>query len=250
MRETAGIFDGDDTLWETQPFYERAMARFASLVSATLHIQSDGIRDLLLKVDSSNVPAYGFGPLRFRLSMDMLYETLCQQTGQNPGDEILREIDRIANGVITLEPKIMPGAKQVVEELSGSCALFLYTIGDCEQQRQKLRYVELDGYFTALYATELKTDHELSRIVQEQGLLPAVSWVVGNSAKSDINPALQLGFRCIWLQSASWTYDDEELKPGWYSRFHLLRKFLASFCALIRYSADSGDVNRSFRRSE
>jgi FMN phosphatase YigB (HAD superfamily) len=32
--------------------------------------------------------------------------------------------------------------------------------------------------------------------------------MIGNSASSDIKPALEVGLNCIWLRGAHWLFDD------------------------------------------
>ena len=37
-----------------------------------------------------------------------------------------------------------------------------------------------------------------------------ISWSIGNSIKSDINPALRIGMKAILLQNITWGFEDEE----------------------------------------
>ena len=37
---------------------------------------------------------------------------------------------------------------------------------------------------------------------------------MGNSIKSDVNPALKLGLKAIWLKGSCWDYDIEQVGTG------------------------------------
>ena len=50
--------------------------------------------------------------------------------------------------------------------------------------------------------------------------------MVGNSIRSDVNPALRLGLLCIWLKSHSWEYDEAKLLPGQVWQVDTLRDIL------------------------
>jgi putative hydrolase of the HAD superfamily len=205
----AAIFDGDDTLWELQPIYDRAMDAFSQVLSKEFEISPEIIRYELLQIDAAHVEKLGFGERRFLHSMLLLYERFCVEQGRRESAEIKSKISEMAVTVSTVFPKPMEGAQDVLEDLYGRHCLILYSGGTKTIQLQRLKNLGFDRFFTAVYFCETKTAFDLKKILWEQHLVPEITWMVGNSPKSDINPALSLGLNCIWLKSASWVYDKE-----------------------------------------
>lgn len=203
------IFDGDDTLWELQPIYDRAMDTFSQLLSREFKTSPKVIRDELLRVDASNVEQLGFGERRFSHSMLTLYGRFCTEEERQQSTEMKSKISEIAATVSTVFPRPMEGAHDVLESLHEQHCLILHSGGTKTIQLQRLKNLGFDKFFTAMYFCETKTALDLNKILLEQHLVPEITWMVGNSPKSDINPALSLGLNCIWVKSASWVYDDE-----------------------------------------
>lgn len=203
------IFDGDDTLWELQPLYNRAMDVYSRTLSKEFGISPKIIRDELLQIDAAHVEKLGFGERRFLHSMLMLYQRFCDEQERRESAEMMSTISEMAATVSTVFPKPMEAAQKVLEDLYERHRLILYSVGTQTMQLQKLKNLGFDRFFTAMYFCKTKTASDLKKILREQHLVPETTWMVGNSPKSDINPALSLGLNCIWLKSASWAYDTE-----------------------------------------
>jgi putative hydrolase of the HAD superfamily len=53
-----------------------------------------------------------------------------------------------------------------------------------------------------------------SRVVKDHGLVRETTWMVGNSPKSDINPALAAGLRAIFIPHPdTWALEHEAVLP-------------------------------------
>jgi len=218
------IFDGDDTLWEVQPIYDRAMDAFSRLLSREFEVSPEIIRDELLQIDAAHVGKFGFGEQRFKHSMLTHYARFCVEQGRRESTEMKSKISEMAATVSTVFPKPMEGAQEVLEDLYERHCLILYSGGTKTVQLQKLKNLGFERFFTAMYFCETKTAFDLKKILSEQHLVPELTWMVGNSPKSDINPALSLGLNCIWLKSAFWLYDEEPLSDRRVHQITSLRK--------------------------
>jgi putative hydrolase of the HAD superfamily len=63
------------------------------------------------------------------------------------------------------------------------------------------------------------------RLVAERGMDRAVAWMIGNSPKSDVNPALEAGLNAVFVPHAhTWVLEKQELRPG-KGRLLVLEKF-------------------------
>jgi putative hydrolase of the HAD superfamily len=60
-----------------------------------------------------------------------------------------------------------------------------------------------------------------SALIHERGLNPGWTWMIGNSPKSDINPALEVGINAVFVpHEHTWRLEHEEVREG---RGRLLR---------------------------
>lgn len=76
-----------------------------------------------------------------------------------------------------------------------------------------------------------KNEAAYRALVERDRRLAPAAWMVGNSSRSDINPALAAGLNAVFVPSPnSRDYENEEIRPG---RGRLL--ILKSFCELQRY---------------
>lgn len=209
----AVIFDGDDTLWAIQSFYDEAKEAFFSLMEHQ-GFSRPRVEKRFAEIDHANVAEYGFSRLRFPQSMQDTYKYLAQHSGVKPNTLLLDKVYEIGSTVFERKPELLPGSTDTLLKLKTFYRLFLYSVGDLEVQWKKVNDLHLEPFFEHIYITERKTSDQLAQILVEQHLQPASSWMVGNSLRSDINPALRLGLRCIWFQAHSWDYDHDALRPG------------------------------------
>jgi len=205
------VFDGDDTLWETQVFYSRAKEYFYALMLEQ-GFDREAARHKLAEIDVANVSRLGFSKHRFPLSMREVYEYFCRTTGEFVDPAVLEKASDIGYSVLDNKPPLVKGARELLsclEQHSYNC--YLYTAGDLDIQCEKIEALNIAGYFKAIYIRESKNEEGLRNIIAEQGLESGETWVVGNSLRSDVKPALELGLRCIWLANGGWEYDETEL---------------------------------------
>ena len=53
------------------------------------------------------------------------------------------------------------------------------------------------------------------RVVEERKQDPPVTWMIGNSPKSDINPALEAGLNAVFVPHAhTWILEKQDIRPG------------------------------------
>lgn len=57
-----------------------------------------------------------------------------------------------------------------------------------------------------------KNEPVYRQLAQERGFHPARTWMIGNSPKSDINPALAVGFKAVYVpHPRTWLLENEEV---------------------------------------
>jgi putative hydrolase of the HAD superfamily len=206
------IFDGDDTLWRTQELYDLAKLRFASLLSKEGLTNPDPITTLD-RIDAEAVEVRAFTIDRFIDSMVTTYHVLNRAANRQVNESTERKIRRL-NGLLLGGYKLYPDARDVLRQLAPAFRLVLATKGEPELQGRKIARSEVGQFFDQIYVMERKTEEEYRMILGAYQMPPNRAWAVGNSVRSDINPALLLGIRAILIKRPTWRYEETKLRSG------------------------------------
>lgn len=202
------IFDGDDTLWVTMPLYERAKKRFFGMMGQR-GFDPLSVEEAFEHRDARNVRRFGFSKRRFRTSMIETYRLFCRRTNTRPSRPFEKRLGQTADSVFRSKPRVMPYAVPTLGRLKRHCRLFLVTKGQRSVQHGRLSASRLGRFFDHIIVVPDKNTSTFKLIVRKYRLLPALTWSVGNSIKSDINPALRAGLRAIWMARPTWKYEEE-----------------------------------------
>lgn len=131
-------------------------------------------------------------------------------------------MDAIGRSVFDHTPALLPNSLQVLRRVrESSFQLILATKGEHTIQEEKIRRLNIHTYFDRVYIFPEKEEHQFREIAMECFLDLGVSWSIGNSIKSDINPALRIGMMAIWIRNATWDYEVEE--PADKSRLYIAK---------------------------
>jgi putative hydrolase of the HAD superfamily len=111
--------------------------------------------------------------------------------------------------------EIIAGVEQTLEYLAGRHSLTLFTKGDPEEQKLKLDRSGLAVYFGHTAIVKEKDTASYAALIRERQLNPAHTWMIGNSPKSDINPALAAGLHAVFVpHERTWGLELAELREG------------------------------------
>lgn len=207
------ILDGDDTLWEMQSIYDEAKDLFKRRM-VEIGLPTIGVIELLDSIDAKNVQALGFTRHRFPKSLVQTYRILCQESGRSIDPIVEDEVREIGMQVFGKLPTLHPETKQVLRSLRRQFRLVLLTKGDLRIQEEKIRKLGLEALFDKIYIVPDKTQDEYRRVLQDFQVEPDNVFVVGDSLRSDIAPAVGLGIRSFWIPRRSWNYERGEVPEG------------------------------------
>ncbi|MGD0446716.1 MAG: HAD family hydrolase [Edaphobacter sp.] len=208
------LIDADDTLWENNIYFERAIAAFTSYLDHQTHTPEQ-VRAILNACEHETIAANGYGLTSFRQSLVNCYRRLAVHPVT---DEHVTSIHGFA-GIIHEHPiELLPGVAETLASLSTHHRLILMTKGDTVEQTGKLERSGLAPHFSAVEIVAEKDPATYSAVIARHNLTPATSWMIGNSPKSDINPALAAGLHAVFLfHSNTWTLEHADLStppPG------------------------------------
>jgi putative hydrolase of the HAD superfamily len=205
--QCAALFDGDDTLWFTEPLYDQARAAARVLVEGAT-LDGELWERLQRETDAANVATLGYSPRRFPTSCVQAYEELCRGLKVPQDDHLASAIWSAASQVFKMKPAIADGAAEVLRSLrEAGFRLALLTKGDPLIQRNRIETSGLEIYFDRIVIVQEKTPETLVALLRELDALPGCSWMIGNSVRSDILPAIEAGIRAIWIKAHVWEHE-------------------------------------------
>ncbi|HEY6905476.1 MAG TPA: HAD family hydrolase [Candidatus Acidoferrales bacterium] len=205
------LIDADDTLWENNIFFEKAIEDFVSQLEH-LGYTREYIRHILNETERRNIRQHGYGVRSFRRSLE---ETYLKLAGNSAKREIVKEIERVALELESTPPHILDGVPETLVYLSKHHRLILLTKGEPAEQAAKVERSGLQSYFEAIEIVLEKDSGTYTRIIDQFKIVKSHGWMVGNSPRSDINPALQSGLNAVFIpHSATWELERSELESG------------------------------------
>ncbi len=111
--------------------------------------------------------------------------------------------------------ELIPGVEETLEYLSLRHDLTLFTKGNPEEQKLKLDRSGLAIYFGHTAIVKEKDTASYAALIRERQLDRERSWMIGNSPKSDINPALEAGINAVFVpHEHTWRLEHEEVREG------------------------------------
>ena len=196
-------FDADDTLWVNEPIFKKAHEDFAEIVCEW--IKSNDIEAELYKTEIQNIPIYGFGIKGFTLSM--IETSIRVSHGQINTDQISKIIN-IGKEMHNHPVELLPEVENTLKTLSGDYRLIVATKGDLLEQQRKLKRSNLEKYFHHVEVMSDKTPAQYQRLIKHLDIAPESFLMIGNSIRSDILPALDIGGYAIHVPYyLSWIHE-------------------------------------------
>lgn len=206
MLELIG-FDGDDTLWQSQDFYDAAQAEFERIVGAYVDLADVRVHERLLAVETGNIQAFGYGAKGMTLSM---IEAAFEITGGLISSGDLHRLVGIGKEVLAHPVTLLPGIREAVEEVAGRHRIVLITKGDLIHQQAKVRRSDLGDLFHRIEIVSEKDPPAYARVLEECGVKPAAFAMVGNSLRSDIAPVVELGGWGVYMPyHSTWSLETD-----------------------------------------
>ena len=204
------LIDADDTLWENNIYFERAIANFISFLNHHEYSPAQ-VRAVLNEVERECIIKHGYGLHSFAQALVDTFERLAVE----PLTPAIHEtIHGFAHAIAEHPVEIIAGVPETLDYLAGRHHLILMTKGNFTEQSGKVERSGLKEYFAAVEIVAEKDPRTYRSAVAKYGLDRDVTWMVGNSPKSDINPALAAGLNAVFVpHDQTWVLEHEELAP-------------------------------------
>ncbi|SEM37093.1 putative hydrolase of the HAD superfamily [Luteibacter sp. UNCMF331Sha3.1] len=198
-------FDGDDTLWRSQEFYDDAQASFEAILGRYVDLASDGLRDALLATERGNIALFGYGAKGMTLSM---IESAIELTDGRIEARDIHRIVRLGKDVLAHPVELLPGIRDAVTAVAATHRVVLITKGDLFHQEYKVARSGLADIFHRIEIVSEKDPAAYRRLFAEFDIPPARFAMVGNSLKSDIAPVVELGGWGVYMPyHSTWAHE-------------------------------------------
>jgi putative hydrolase of the HAD superfamily len=200
------LIDADDTLWENNVYFERAISSFISYLDHRVHT-SEEVREHLNRVEHDTILTHGYGLRSFRRSLICCFE----QLSDGPvTEEKHRRIESFSQSIADQEIELLHGVSPTLVDLATRHRLILVTKGDTAEQTDKLHRSGLAPHFTAVEVLAEKHNAAYADLAMRYSCDSCTTWMIGNSPRSDINPALGAGLNAIFIpHDFTWILEHE-----------------------------------------
>ncbi len=219
------MFDLDDTLIHCNIYFDQVIDRFVDLMEqwfANDDIPREEIKKTQLEFDLAGIQTKGFKAERFPESFLETYEFYCHLTGRLARSEEQSCLWQLGYSVFDSDFRLYPHVFRTLSRLQREGhVLHLYTGGDPKIQRKKVEKVNLAPFFLdRIFVAQYKNREALETILRERDLHRESSWMIGNSYRTDIIPALECDIGAIYIPPIStWAFDQVDIPPLENERF-------------------------------
>jgi len=205
------FIDADDTLWENNVYFERAIARFISFLNHH-EFTPEQVREVLNDVERDCIVKHGYGLHSFAYALVETFERLSPVPVTLELHEQVLSFTRI---IENHDIEFLPEVPETLEYLSQRHRLILVTKGAQAEQSGKVERSRVNKYFAATEIVAEKNAEVYGQIAQKYECDHDSTWMIGNSPKSDINPALAAGLHAIFVPHGdTWILEHEEVNPA------------------------------------
>ncbi len=202
------LIDADDTLWENNIYFERAIAHFISFLNHH-EFSPEQVRGVLNEVERECIVTHGYGLHSFAHALVNTFERLSVQPVK---PELRAQIRSFAHAIEDHVIELLPEVTETLQYLAPRHQLILMTKGANLEQSGKIERSGLKSYFAATEIVAEKDSGAYQFMVEKFGLQPANTWMIGNSPKSDINPALAIGLNAVFVPHGNtWVLEHDEI---------------------------------------
>lgn len=215
------LIDADDTLWENNVYFERAFDEFVDFLAHS-RLSPGEVREVLDQIELDNIAQHGYGSKSFGRNLLQCFERLAERSY---ADHDLENLMQIAERIMHQPIDVIAGVRDTLEYLTTRHHLTLCTKGHSEEQLLKFERSALGPYFHGVEVLREKDAAAYRGIVERFEMALERTWMVGNSPKSDIHPALEAGLRAVFVpHQHTWSLEIADL-PAPSERFRMVERF-------------------------
>jgi putative hydrolase of the HAD superfamily len=219
MNQQTLIMNLDDTLIHCNKYFEQSKMEFVELIKKWfITIRAEKIKQKQLELDLKSVKEHSLDSSKYPDILVSTYLHFCKKYGKGLKVEEIELIRKIGHSVFEIEVEPYPYMYEVLSKLrEDGHILYLFTGGDKRNQMRKITQLGLQSYFNdRIFIFEHKNSKTLEQVLKKIHSDKKFTWMIGNSLRTDIKPALDLGINAIHIPSKiEWSYNivDIDMNP-------------------------------------
>lgn len=189
-------FDADDTLWPCQDYFEQTEERYLDIMQK--YAPRKEVKAALFERECQNMGLLGYGGKAFTISM---IENAIQVSNNRVTTNDINSIIKAGRDLLDMPVKPLDGVETTLEVLKekASFKMVLFTKGDAQEQERKIEKSTMEQWFDLTVTVADKTTREFADLCQRLNVMPKDMVMVGNSFKSDIMPAIEIGAKAVFI---------------------------------------------------
>ncbi|MDF9841105.1 MULTISPECIES: HAD family hydrolase [unclassified Paenibacillus] len=212
------IFDLDDTLVHCNKYFDLILGQYFELMSewfGEYGPTTGEFRSKQVEIDVETVSTSGLASDNFPKSLIATYRFFCAKYNRTADPYHEQQLMKLGLSVYDQEVEAYPGMVETLDALKhDGHNLYLYTGGDDTIQQRKIDQMKLGVYFDdRIFIRQHKNIESLENILMSHPFERKRTWMIGNSLRTDVLPALTAGINSIYLkQQNEWLYNLIELQ--------------------------------------
>ncbi|MEX2461772.1 MAG: HAD family hydrolase [Paenibacillaceae bacterium] len=217
MKPQTILFDLDDTLVHCNKYYEVIIEQFVDQMLTwfgAYELSAHEVKQKQLELDTGYIQLHGFSVEHFPLSFVKAYLHYSYLFGRLPSENETVFLTRLGKSVFECEIEPYPDMVETLTELQrAGHQLVLYTGGVEQLQWKKIRTMHLESFFAdRVFIRQHKNVSALEGILLTERYDRRRTWMIGNSLRTDVGPALELGIHSIHVTAfTEWDYNIVEI---------------------------------------
>ena len=205
------LIDADDTLWENNIYFEQATEGFIDYLDHST-LDREQVRAAIDEIEIANAAVHGYGSRSFAKNLIHCYQHLAER---EIGEEDLATILGFGEMILAQEIRLIDGVEETLEQLASRHRLIMFTKGHEEEQQMKIDRSGIDTHFFEAVIVAEKNEQAYRAVSERLAFDPGMSWMVGNSPKSDINPARRAGMGAVFIpHDMTWRLEHQEIEQA------------------------------------
>jgi putative hydrolase of the HAD superfamily len=217
------LFNLDDTLSYCNRYFNQVINKFADQMTTWFDsVTKEEIKQKQLQIDVAAISQHGLKSERFPESFVGTYKYFCDLKGREKKKDEIHYLRELGFKVFEIPVEPIPYMGETLRRLKeDGHELYLHTGGDEANQSRKIAQLELAIYYeNRIFISEHKDLTALSDILKTINADPTVTWMVGNSLRTDIVPALEMNIHAIYIPAElEWQYNVIEVNVDHSSSF-------------------------------
>lgn len=231
------FIDMDDTLIVNEVLYDTARAMLYGYLSG-YGVMHNELEETIDRIDAELYKEHGYSRQRYPAT----YEAVLRHFIPDADAEMVTTVRGFAEKVFQTVAPAKPGVAEALEILQSRYPVYVVTAGDMEVQKFRLANLPFKDAIRQAFIVEMKSPDVFKQIARKLKIKPENIVMIGDSVKSDVQPAVAAGMRGVVIDAkTSGSYHpmhagvDSSLPEGGY-RF-------SSLLELARHIERTGDLS-------